>query len=225
MTMNGGGSGPSSGQPPSINCVVNGQTMTLSAYLDNIVRKWNQAGSPPSGACSMVNESVQTNQALTGTVTNKNIGDGDIAQTCDMKQTLTMSFTYSATVTPGSAPVASVTNFKNTQSGYQACAWAMECKAFRHSEQKVWRGFSVQYGNLVQRVLKCRSYCCAMAAKFRSHSSQRIARSFLRSRRCIDQYAVVGWAKRKRAHYPRISTIVTRGHATLCPPYLDLINA
>ena len=125
VTMNGGGSGPSSGQPPAINCVVSGQTMTLSAYLDNVVRKWTQAGSPPSGACSMVNESVQTNQALTGTVNNKNIGDGDMLQTCDMKQTLTMSFTYSATVSPGSAPVPSVTNFKNVLSGYQACAWAM----------------------------------------------------------------------------------------------------
>ena len=124
VTMNGGGSGPSSGQPPAINCTAANVTMSLSSYIQNLDRMWSQTAAPPA-ACSMVNESVQTNQALTGTVNNKNIGDGDMLQTCDMKQTLTMSFTYSATVAAGSAPVPTVTDFKNVLSGFQACAWAM----------------------------------------------------------------------------------------------------
>lgn len=123
VTMNGGGSGPSGGQPPSINCTAANVTMSLSSYIQNLDRMWSQTAAPPA-ACSMVSESVQTNQALTGTVNNKNIGDGDMSQTCDMKQTLTMSFTYSVTGF-GASRVPAVTDFKNVLSGFQACAWAM----------------------------------------------------------------------------------------------------
>lgn len=123
VTMNQGGSGPSSGQPPSINCIAANITMSLSSYIQNLDRMWSQTTAPPA-TCSMVNESVQTNQVLTGTVNNKNIGDGDMSQTCDLKQTLTMSFTYSVTGS-GASRVPAVTDFKNVLSGFQACAWAM----------------------------------------------------------------------------------------------------
>ena len=117
----------SGGGQPTITCSANGMSTTLQGFFDNVVGHWTQAGNPPTVTCSSKREMVQTNAALAGTVTNVNVGSGSISQTCDMKQTVAISFDVVTTMatTPGQPATVAVTNLKNSLDGYQACAWAM----------------------------------------------------------------------------------------------------
>ncbi|MEY4080329.1 MAG: hypothetical protein RL430_759 [Actinomycetota bacterium] len=128
VTMNnpqqGSGGG---GTQPTITCTANGMSTTLQNFFDNVVGRWSQPGNPPTVTCSSKRETVQTNAALTGTVTNVNVGSGSMSQTCDMKQTIEMSFDVATTMaaTAGQPATATVSNIKNSLNGFQACAWAM----------------------------------------------------------------------------------------------------
>ncbi|NBR67435.1 MAG: hypothetical protein EBT79_09230 [Actinobacteria bacterium] len=128
VTMNnpqqGSGGG---GTQPTITCSANGMTTTLQNFFDNVVGRWSQAGNPPTVSCSSKRETVQTNASLTGTVVNVNLGSGSMNQTCDMKQTVEMTFDVVTTMsaTQGQPATVSVSNVRNSLNGFQACAWAM----------------------------------------------------------------------------------------------------
>ena len=128
VTMNnpqqGSGGG---GTQPTVTCSANGMTTTLQNFFDNVVGRWSQPGNPPTVSCSSRQESLQTNAALTGTVTNVNVGSGSMNQTCDMKQMIETSFDVTTTMSAvaGQPATATVSNFRNSMNGYQACAWAM----------------------------------------------------------------------------------------------------
>ena len=116
---------------PVMTCDVNGQKMVIQDYFTNVLQKWTPSqGQPAAVSCASSQESTMTNAALSGTVTNKSVGAGDITQTCDMRQKMDTSFTLAATMstTQGTPPTFAVSNFKTAMDGYQACAWAMTFK-------------------------------------------------------------------------------------------------
>lgn len=115
------------GTQPTILCTANKMSTTLQNFFDNVVGRWTQAGNPPTVSCTSTQESIQTNAVLTGTVTNTKVGTGSMNQTCDMKQTVETSFDVSTTLSgvAGQPATATVSNFRNTMNGFQACAWAM----------------------------------------------------------------------------------------------------
>lgn len=130
VTMNRTNSGMGQSKP-TMTCDVSGQKMVIQDYFTNVLQKWTPAqGQPAPVGCASSQESTMTNAALSGTVTNKTVGAGDIIQTCDMRQKMDTSFTLAATMstTQGTPPTFAVSNFKTSMDGYQACAWAMTFK-------------------------------------------------------------------------------------------------
>ncbi len=130
VTMNRTNSGMGQSKP-TMTCDVSGQKMVIQDYFTNVLQKWTPAqGQPAPVGCASSQESTMTNAALSGTVTNKTVGAGDITQACDMRQKMDTSFTLAATMstTQGTPPTFAVSNFKTAMDGYQACAWAMTFK-------------------------------------------------------------------------------------------------
>lgn len=109
---------------PVSTCTTGGQSIELQSFLSNVAARWNGQGQAPSANCSTVQVSTFTNAALNGTVSNVNVGQGTIEQTCDMRRTITS--TYSLTVSPGTPNAVTVGNIQSSMDGYQACAWAMK---------------------------------------------------------------------------------------------------
>jgi hypothetical protein len=122
VTMSGG-TGYDKVAPVST-CSAGNQSTDLQSFLSNVAARWNGQGQAPSATCSTVQVSTFTNAALSGTVTNANVGQGTIEQTCDMRRTITS--TYSLTVTAGAPNTVTVGGIQSSMDGYQACAWAMK---------------------------------------------------------------------------------------------------
>jgi hypothetical protein len=118
-----GGTG-SNQQTPVTTCTAGGQTIELQSFLSNVAARWNGQGTAPVATCSSLQVSTFTNAALEGTVTNVNVGDGTISQTCDMRRTVTIGYTL--TTAAGAPNTVTVGGFQNSMDGYQACAWAMK---------------------------------------------------------------------------------------------------
>lgn len=118
-----GGSGYDKVAPVST-CTTGGQAIDLQAFLSNVAARWNGQGSAPSATCTSVQVSTFTNAVLNGTVSNVNVGEGTIDQTCDMRRSVTT--TYSLTVAAGAPNTVTVGGIQSSMDGYQACAWAMK---------------------------------------------------------------------------------------------------
>lgn len=132
VTMDKPLEGASETQPATV-CSVSGQSMTIQAYVDNVVSRWNQQGaSPPTAACTMSRTTVLSNAPLTGSVVNKTAGNGSMAQTCDMKRQVDISFTLTAVISASGRSV-TASSFSNKMAGFQACAWAMTFADAKHS--------------------------------------------------------------------------------------------
>lgn len=122
VTMQGGAGADSIA--PVTTCTAGGQQIELQSFLNNVASRWNGQGQAPSASCSSVQVSTFTNAVLNGTVTNVNVGQGTIEQTCDMRRTVTSA--YSLTVAAGAPNTVTVGEVQNNMAGFQACAWTMK---------------------------------------------------------------------------------------------------
>ena len=109
---------------PVSTCTAGGQSIELQSFLSNVAARWNGEGQAPSANCSSTQVSTFTNSVLNGTVSNVKVGQGTIEQTCDMRRTITS--TYTLTVSVGAPNTVTVADVQNSMGGFQACAWAMK---------------------------------------------------------------------------------------------------